>query len=477
MVLTGPASDSTVAYYRVYKEQNGLYGYIGLAGDGEFTDDNLTADISDGPPDARNPFAEAGDYPAIVTIHQQRLCFAATANTPNGVWLSRSGFFENFSVATPTKDDDAITFSLGSGEINAVRGMVSVNDLIILTAGSENVCNGGNTGSALTPSSVTVRPQSYWGAGSLPPLVSGNRVLFLQSLGSAVRDLGYEYSVDGFTGTDQSILSRHFLDGYGVVSWAYAQVPDSTFWMVRSDGALLSLTYFREQELGAWALHTSPDGVFERVAVIEGEDRHQLYAVVRRTINGQTRRFVERLSGRQLASITEAAFLDSHLVYDGDAVTEVSGLDHLEGATVGIMADGTVLDDQVVSGGRLTLPRAFSHVVVGLRYDQDSVLETLDLDLGMVQGLGSVQGRKKSLTGATIRLENSREFYAGPDDDHLTLTKATPAAYDAAPALFTGDVALMIAPTWSKSGRIVLKPAGPVPLTVLAIAPDLTVGG
>lgn len=466
-----------IAYYRVYKEQNGLYGYVGLAAENTFKDNNVTPDISDAPPDARNPFASAGDYPALVTMHQQRLCFAATSHTPNGVWLSRSGFFENFSTSTPTKDDDAITFSLGSGEINAIRGLISVNDLIILTAGSENVCHGGNTGSALTPSSITVRPQSYWGAGRLPPLVSGNRVLFIQDMGCAVRDLGYEYSVDGFAGGDQSILSRHLLDGYSITSWAYAQVPDSTFWMVRSDGALLSLTYFHEQDLGAWALHTTPNGAFERVVVVEGEDRHALYAVVRRTVNGQPRRYVERLAGRRLGSITDAAFLDSHLVYDGSPTTTLSGLDHLEGETVGIMADGTVLDDQVVTAGAVVLPRAFSHVVVGVRYDQDAVLETLDVDLGLIKGLGSVQGRKVTVNKVTVRLEKSREFYAGPDQEHLTLTKATPSAYDAAPLLYTGDVSLTIAPSWDKAGRIVLKPAGPVPLTVLAIAPDFSIGG
>lgn len=476
ITLTWTALDG-IAYYRVYKEDNGMYGYVGLAGGATFKDDNITPDVSDGPPDARNPFAAAGDYPALVTMHQQRLCFAATDNTPNGVWLSRTGFFENFSVATPTKDDDAITFAIGSGEINAVRGLVSVNDLIILTAGSENVCTGGSSGSALTPTSVTVKPQSYWGGGNLQPLVSGNRALFIQGLGSAVRDLGYEYSVDGFKGNDLSVMARHLLDGHSVVSWAYAQVPDSTFWLVRSDGALLSLTYFNEQELQAWALHTTPNGSFERVAVIEGEDRHELYAVVRRTVDGVERRFIERLARRRLDTISDAAFLDSHLTYGGSAITSVSGLDHLEGATVGIMADGTVLDDAVVSGGAVTLPRGFSTVVVGLRYDADSVIETLDIDLGAVQGLGSVQGRKKSLTGATIRLEQSREFYAGPDDGHLTLTKATPSVYDAPPSLFTGDVSLMISPTWNKTGRIVLKPAGPVPLTVLAIAPDITIGG
>jgi len=478
--LTGTAL-TDVAYYRVYKAVNGMYGYIGLA-DGDtatFEDTNITPDVSDGPPEATNPFAAAGDYPAVVAIHQQRLCFAATNNKPHGLWMSRTGFFENFSKSQVAKSDDSITVSLGSGEINAIKGLLSVQDLIILTSGSENVCNGGSTGEAVSASStgLSVKPQSYWGSGGLPPLCSGNTCLYLQGLGSAVRDLFYDYSVDGFVGTDRSILARHLLDGHAIVSWAYAQVPDSTFWLVRDDGALLSLTYFREQDVGAWALHTT-SGRFERVAVIEGDDRHELHVVVRRSLNGTTRRFVERLATRHIAGIADAAFLDAHLVYDGDAIATLSGLDHLAGATVGVLADGNVLNDLTVSAaGTITLPRAASHVVAGLRYDDQTWIETLDIDLGQVQGLGTVQGRRMSLPRLTVRVEASREFKAGPDLDHLTLTKVALGSYGATPDLFTGDVELTLSPTWTGHGRVVIRPNGPVPLTVLAISPDIVIGG
>jgi hypothetical protein len=469
-----------IAYHRVYKEKNGLYGYIGLSATGKFYDDNITPDISDAPPDAENPFNSAGNYPSKVAFHQQRLCFAATNNAPNGVWMSRTGFYENMSKSTPTKDDDAITFSLGSGEVNAIKGMISVNELIILTGGSENVCNGGSTGAALTPSSITVKPQSYWGAGDLPPLVSGNTVLFLQGLGSAVRDLGYEYSVDGFTGNDQSIMARHLMEASPVVDWAYAQVPDSVFWMVRADGALVSLTYFKEQDVGAWALH-STNGRFERVAVIEGDERHDVYVVVAREINGQTRRSIERLSNRLISSNDDAAFLDAHVIFDGRAsgstTNSLTGLDHLEGATIGLYADGNVLDDAVVVGGAVALPAAYGRVVAGLRYDADSIIETLDVDLGMVQGLGTVQARKMVVSSVTLRLQKSREFWAGPDENTLTLTKAVPDVFGQAPALYSGDVKISIASAWDSNGRVVIRPAGPVPLTVLSIGPDITIGG
>lgn len=480
IILTGPGESDDVAYYRIYKELNGLYGYIGLSADGTFEDDNIAADVSDGPPEATNPFEDEDDYPSKVAFHQQRLCWANSNNSPNGVWMSRTGFFENMTTSLPTKDDDAISFTLGSGEINAVQGLISVNDLLILTQGSENVCNGGSTGSALTPSSITVKPQSYWGAGDLPPLVSGNTALFVQGLGSAVRDLGYQYSVDGFTGSDRTILARHFLEGSSIVSWAYAQTPDSTFWMVRDDGALLSLTYFKEQDVGAWALHTT-DGEFEQVVVVEGDDRHEVYVVVKRTIDGDTKRYVERMASRQVLDNDDAAFLDSYQIFDGtdsgDTTSELTGLDHLEGKTIGIYADGNVLDDATVTDGTVSLDRAYTRVVAGLRYDEDSEIETLDIDLGMVQGLGSVQARNVTVSAVTLRLQNSREFYAGPDEDTLTLTKVTNTTYDAAPDLYTGDKKLTISSAWDSNGRVVVRPAGPVPLTILAVAPDITVGG
>jgi hypothetical protein len=380
MALTGTAQ-SDAAYYRVYKSDNGIYGWIGNAADATFSDDNITPDVSDTPPEAENPFDAEGDYPSLVAFHQQRLWFFNTNNVPHGVWASRSGFFENMSHSFITKDDDALNFNIGFGEINAIKGALSVQDLIIFTSGSENVCNGGSTGKAVTASigGISVKPQSYWGSGDLPPLVSGNTVLFLQGLGSAVRDLFYDYSVDGFVGNDKSILARHLFDGFDIVSWAYAQVPDSTFWLVRSDGALLSLTYFREQDIGALALHTT-NGKFERVAVIPGNDRSEVWFVVKRTINGATKRYVERLAQRRIDTINDAKFLDSFLVYDGTATKSISGLDHLEGMTVGVFADGNVLDDGVVARGAITLPRAYSHVVIGLRYDKDTWIETLDVD-------------------------------------------------------------------------------------------------
>jgi hypothetical protein len=199
--------------------------------------------------------------------------------------------------------------------------------------------------------------------------------------------------------------------------------------------------------------------------------------VVKRTINGQIRRYVERLANRRISTIQDAAFADCHLVYSGAATSTIGGLTHLEGQMVGVLADGNVLDDLLVTSGHITLPRAYSHVVVGLRYDQDSVLETLDIDLGMLAGLGTVQGRRKTVTAVTLRLEQSREFLAGPDADHLVAVKTVSSSFGAAPPLLSEPLRLALPPSWNSRGRVVIKPNGPVPLTILGIAPDIEIGG
>lgn len=200
--------------------------------------------------------------------------------------------------------------------------------------------------------------------------------------------------------------------------------------------------------------------------------------MVRRTIGGQTKRYVERMADRRVSSIAEARFLDSFLVYDGPATATIAGLDHLAGREVGILADGNVLETMVVAAdGTVALPRAYAHVVVGLRYDEETYVETLDLDLGAVQGLGTVQGRRKTVPKVTLRVESSREFLAGPDADHLTLTKVRLEEWGATPDLLTGTADIAVGPAWNSHGRVVVKPGGPVPLSILGIAPDIAVGG
>lgn len=470
------------ARYILYKEDNGVYGYIGGTEALTFTDDNITPDLADTPQTARNPFSGAGNYPRCATFIEQRLAFASTANEPQAVWMSQSANYENFGLSKPTaKASDAVTFRIRARQVNEIRSMLPVKGLMLLSSGAEWLVSGGSNSDAITPSAIKIDNQGYRGASKVQPVVVGNVILFAQARGGVVRDFSYEFASDGFTGNDLTILARHLFEGRTIKAWAYAQAPSSIVWVVLDNGALVSLTYMKEHEVWAWTRHESAAGaLFEDVAVVEEGNEDVPYFIVRRTIGGATKRYIEKLHTREFASIEDAFFVDSGLTYTGAAATVISGLDHLEGQSVVALANGNVVRGLTVTGGAITLPNATTKAHIGLPYE--ATMQTLDLDLGAVRGLGTVQGRMKSISEVTLRVEETRGIFVGPYDGNRTsphlveYKQRSTEAWDEAIGLYTGDIRMTTPWDWNTSGSIVVKQFDPLPMTILAIMPDVTVG-
>lgn len=474
---------SGASAYIVYKKDNGLYGYIGRteADTLTFVDENVTADLSDGPQEGRNPFDAAGKYPRCVTFIEQRLAFASTKNEPQAVWLSQSANYENFGVSTPAKASDAVTFRIRSRQVNEIRSMLAIRGLMLLTSGSEWLISGGGNSDAITPSAIKSDNQGYRGAARVQPIVVGNTVLFAQRLGGVVRDFSYQFTEDSFAGKDLTILSRHLFDEREIVSWAYAQAPHSIAWVVLDDGTLVSLTYMKEHDVWGWTRHDSgADAYFEDVTVISEGQEDVPYFIVRRTIDGVQRRYIERLHTRTFERVEDAFFVDCGLTYSGAATKVIEGLGHLEGQGVVALADGNVVHGLTVQDGSVTLPVAASKVHVGL--PMVAALQTLDLDLGQVTGLGSVQGRMKSVPEVTLRVERTRGIFTGPYDDvregkHLVEYKQRQnEAWSEAIGLYTGDIRITPQWDWNTNGSMWVKQFDPLPMTILAIMPDVTIG-
>lgn len=301
--------------YNIYKETNGVYGQIGIANGTSFSDINITPNTSFTPPDSRNPFIGAGNYPSTVTYIQQRLGFANTDNNTEKVYLSRTANFKNFTTSSPSQDDDAITFNMVGRQVNEVESLLDLGRLVILTSGGEWTA-GGDSAGVISPSNINTKQYSYNGSGSLQPITIDGAALYQQARGSIIRDLSYNFEVDGYTGNDLTIFSSHLFDKYSLVDWAYQQIPHNILWVVRSDGVLLGLTFVRNQEVIAWHRHDL-GGLVENVTVIPEGNEDALYVTVKRTINGTSRRYVEKLTSRQISNIVDNKFMDSHLSYDG----------------------------------------------------------------------------------------------------------------------------------------------------------------
>ena len=318
-VVINWAAVSGAQEYNVYKQKNGVFGYLGVAKGTSFVDDGLSPDVTETPPQDRNPFPTVGDYPAVVSYYQQRQLFASSTNNPEKVWMSRTGNYKNFSIRSPLQDDDAITFTIAGRQVNKIEHLLEIGNMLILTSGGEWLMLGDADG-VVRPSAINLKQQGYTGSSNIPPIVVGNNALYVQARGTICRDLRYDFQSDGYTGRDLTVFAAHLFDGYSIVAWDYAQIPHSIVWTVRSDGVLLGLTYVREHEVWGWHRHDT-DGLFEDVVAIPENNEDAVYVVVKRTVNGVTKRYIERFASRGTSQTLDikrdAFFLDCGGTYDG----------------------------------------------------------------------------------------------------------------------------------------------------------------
>ena len=528
-------------------------------------------------------FSDTTGHPSCVTFFEQRLVFAGTTEQPQTIFFSRSGDYENMdaNIGGTVADDDAIIYTIASNQVNAIRFMTATRTLIIGTAGGEFTVSGGGTDSAITPTNILIKKQSNHGSANVDAISVGNATLFLQRAKRKIRELAYNFDVDGYIAPDMTILAEHISEG-GLTQIAYQQEPNQIVYATRNDGELVALTYQREQQVTAWHRHifggrfgnatitvtdfaniadgtrivlTKADGttttftsatsstsgkfhttssnnqtatnlktlidadsdftatvssnvvtitessplstgfltitslddnvrlaktdegkaVCESVAVIPTDDtEYEVYVIVKRTINGATRRFVEVLNVFDFDQTdnTSFNFLDSQLSYSGSAATTISGLDHLEGQTVSILADGASHPDKTVSSGSVTLDRSALNVKVGLAYT--SLLQTMRLNSGSQNGTS--QGKTKRIYDITVRMFETIGVEVGPnlnDMERIPFRSSADLMDEGIPP-FTGDKEVEFRGNYETDGFIFVRQTQPLPFTILSLYPRLT---
>jgi hypothetical protein len=543
--------------YNVYKRQSGLYGYIGQTAATSFDDDNIGPDMGITPPIVETPFSSANNYPRSVSYFEQRRIFAGTNNAPQTIWMTRSGTESDLSYSLPVKDSDRISIRVAARELNTINHIVPLTQLLLMTSSAEWRVSPINS-DALTPTTISVRPQSYIGANDVQPEIVNNTVVYCAARGGHVRELGYSWQSSGFITGDLSIRAAHLFDDLTLVDMCYSKSPQPILWFVSSNGNLLSLTYMPEQQIGAWAQHDTL-GLYESCTAVAEGNEDRVYVVVKRTINGNSVRYVERMATRQITTLENCFFVDAGLTYDGtnttattvtvsggttwgpsdvltitassaifaypattdvnDAIVltdtagnkyrlriigtssttvatarvdvtlpvalrntattvwafardSVSGLAHLEGATVSILADGAVQPQETVSSGSVTLDRAAVLIHVGLPYESD--LQTLPAVMS-IDGYG--QGRYKNVNKAYLRVFKSSGIFVGPTADRLVEAKQrTTEPYGTPPSLKSDEIDVDLKPAWRAGGQVYIRQADPLPLTVVGLTLEVALG-
>jgi len=548
--------------YNVYRRKNGIYGYIGTTTDLSFVDDGITPNLAETAPVETLPFSAADAYPAAVSLFQQRQLYANTNGRPETCWVSQVGSYRNLSARAPALDDDAFSFTVDGKKVHPIRHLVDIGRKLVLLSGGGAWTVQGDTDGVLRPTAINLHQEDGHGAANKPdPVVVGNSLLYVQARGSILRDLRYDFTSDGFPSRDLTMYAAHLFAGHSIVDMAYAEAPHSIIWAVRDDGALLGLTYVRDHEVWGWHVHETGDGdAFERVLSIPEGGEDAVYVVVRRTVDGSTKRYIERFASRQFEDVAEdAIFTDSTVTQDGrhtgattmtlsggtdwlhtetltltasaatfssdwvgdqirlsidgqndlrvsvTAYTDtthvsvravrtvpaafrgvavatwargrstVTGLSHLEGREVAILADGYVCPAATVSGGAVSLGRPYFVAHVGLGYTAD--LETLDVD--SVTSNEVLSDKRKRVSSVTVYLESSRGMWVGQDEDHQVEWKQRSAALapDQLTPLFTGTMEQRIPTTWNDHGRLLFSQRDPLPLTILSVIPSVQIGG
>ena len=430
---------------------------------------------------ALGAFSNTTGHPSCVTFFEQRLVFAGTKEQPQTLFFSKSGDYESMddNYHGTVADDDAIIYTIASNQVNAIRFMTATRTLIVGTAGGEFTVSGGTVDTAITPTNILIKKQSNHGSANLDAIAAGNATLFLQRAKRKVRELAYNFDVDGYLAPDMTILAEHITET-GITQMAYQQEPNQIIWMVRTDGQLIGLTYQREQQVTAWHRHifggsfNSGNAVCESVAVIPTDDtEYQTWVIIKRTINGSTKRYVEYINNFDFAEADDTSFnfLDSQLVYDGSATLTISGLDHLEGETVSILANGATHPNKTVSSGSITLNRSSTKVKVGLPYT--SLLQTMRLDAGSQNGTS--QSKTKRIYEITVRLYESLGIEVGPDLNNMERIPFRSSAdpMDSSVGVFTGDKEVEFRGNYETDGFIFVRQDQPLPLTVLSLYPKL----
>ena len=392
-------------------------------------------------------------WPTTVCFHQDRLVVGGSRDLPNRLFLSRTGDLFNFDTGTGL-DDQAISFGLMSDQVNAIRGVFSGRNLQVFTSGGEWMVSG----DPLTPASIQLTRQTRIGspvARLIQPVDVDGSTIFAARTGRSIYEFTYTDMQQAYQANDLAIVAAHLMRT--PVSMAYDQLR-RLLHVAMEDGSLATLTLYRAEQVIAWTAQET-SGAFRSLAEIEGV----VYAAIERAGSTRLERFDNTLA------------LDAALTGSATAPQDRwSGLAHLEGQQVGILADGAPRANAAVLAGAVTLDEPAGSVQIGLRFRH--VIEPLPPELLTPLGARAAPLR---LVAVTFRLLDTAALAVdvGRGPEVVPFRRLDTALLDAAPARFSGDAKLRALgwqrDAWRPLWRI--EDDTPLPLTLLSVTTEMRI--
>ena len=419
-----------------------------------------------------------GKYVQSGSLYEERLAFSRTFS----VYASATGDFDNFALGE--KDDDALEFvQAGGGQANDIVWIAeSDGALLIGTSGGVRALSGSGIDEALTPTSFKNRRSRTFGCARIRPVDAGQSFLYVTRSRKSIAELT-QTTQSRFTSDDVGQISEH-IPKLGVVELAFQTDPDPLLWFPLGNGELGGYTHQPSQEVRGMHRHRLGGdfgglgrAIVESAVVTPGQNGNDdLWLVVKRTIGGATRRFIEiKTAPFEYGAIGDAFEVECGLTYSGAAVTTVGGALHLAGQSVDVLAGAKVYRGLTVSsGGTVTLPpgsAASAKWQLGLPYAAGA--DTLELDVGGRDG--SIIGRRKKVAKVMLSLLETdttglevQSFMRGRWEPVRMPSIVAP---DGRATLFTGNVEVPIDDSWEGQGRVRIRHLNPTPCTIRAFTP------
>lgn len=448
---------------------------------GSTTTTNFLDDIEQTVPGTQAPiigqlyFSSPGNYPSVVTFKDQRLVYGGTYNKPQTIFGSEVGHYTNFTI-NPTDPSSGYEYEMASDGKNIIRNLTPLDGMLVHTATGEWKFE-----SSISTSSVKCSQQSHIGSADIPSIIVNETAIFVTSSRKRIQAMSYQYQRDGYKGPDLLYYASHLTAGKEIVGIAYQQEPDNVIWAVLDDGTAITCTYIPDEEFIAWTRQKT-DGKILSIASMRGKN-NEIWAVVERMDgHGEKHRYIERLEPHMPWSdepnvVNDALYVDSALYVDkgedDQPATNISGLEHLEGRSVNVLADGSVYIGRTVSGGKIALDTPARRVRIGLPYD--AAITTLDLEL---TGQQTLRGGNRQPWRITAELYLCRELVYtvnGGNPVEAILNKGE--VMGGVPSPFTGDVTLEAKTADAERASIRMYSGSPVPFGVLSVLANIDRGG
>lgn len=423
-------------------------------------------------------------WPVTGDFFEDRLWLAGPQEFPDQFAGSVVGAYETFSQTDTfgeVLDDSAVVGRLNSRRLSSIRWLSSDERGLVMGTGSEEYALAAPDSAAITARNIKARPTTRRGSANVEPVRIDNQVLYVQRSGRTVREFAYVFEADGYKSPSMSQLASH-LGAVPFVEMDYAAEPHSIVWIRRQDGSLVGLTYNRDENVVGWHRHDLSGGVVESLAVLPQKDQLQdaLWVVVKRTINGVDKRYIERLTRFWDfdTGLADAHFVDSGLRYLGGLTQIVYGLQHLEGQEVYGLADARPVGPLMVQDGSVTIPFEASNIVLGLGYDSEA--ETSSLENGAADG--TAMGKVKRINSLVVALWNSVGGEVGVYNEQagkiVYEELEYPGRFDEIEdiELFTGMVGPFTPETgYDMRGSIAFRrpKSSPLPFNILSLMPQL----